>query len=197
VSAPGAGRARAFVALALGKELGVRLGTAVERALGAGERDFRLPRAEGLHLTLFFLGAIERARLATIEGLLRSALAGRAAPALALRGTGAFPGRGRERVLWAGVCELPPPGRLDACRQGVLSAVRRAGFDTSEEERQPFRPHVTVARPRERGQHVPAAFYELALDEPWTPRTVTLFESEPGGGPPRYRALAAIELAGT
>ena len=38
-------------------------------ALGgaAAQRDFRLPRAEGLHLTLYFLGDVERARIGVAD----------------------------------------------------------------------------------------------------------------------------------
>ncbi len=194
---PGAsGRARAFVALAVDPPLAERVLARVERALGAGEaqRHFRLPRAGGVHLTLFFLGSVERERLARVEGELRSALDGQGPPRLALTGTGAFPARGRERVLWIGVQEAPPGARLAACRSAVLAALRGSGFDTREEEREPFRPHVTVARRREARVRVPDEFYGLALDEPWTPREVMLLESHLGSGPARHEALARIEL---
>ncbi len=195
------------MALVLDETHGERLRREVERSLGAGEaeRHFRLPRAEGLHLTLYFLGAVERGRLSRVEAGLRLFLEGVPRPRLRLARSGAFPAKGRERVLWLGVEEREPLGRLAACRGAVLAALKQAGFDTSADEREPFHPHVTVARPRARRVRVPGEFYELALEEDWDPFEVALLESSvgpggPGGqggqgqGPARYRDLARFSL---
>lgn len=193
----GTGRARCFVALALGSEIGEEVCARVVAVLGAGEaeRNFRLPRPDGLHQTLFFLGSVERERLYRVEMELGSALAGKRAPRLLLARTGAFPSRTRARVLWIGLEERSVPGSLAAVRAAVLGALARSGFDTHAEERDPFRPHVTVARPRERRTHVPPGFFELELALAWDPTEVTLFESVLGDGPARYEPLARIPLA--
>ena len=99
----------------------------------------RWVRAEGIHLTLKFLGEIDESRLDQIE----SALAGSVESfviRVRLAKLGGF-GGGRLRVIWVGV-----EGDLDELRQ-LARVVERAlapvGF---EEESRPFRPHLTLAR---------------------------------------------------
>jgi len=195
---PPAARARAFLALPCGAELGRALFGAAVGALGGeapARRAYRLPRAEGLHATLFFLGDVERERLEGLWSAVRAELAGAAAPALVVDRAGAFPERGRERVLWLGLRE-ETQGRLAALHRGTLAAVRRAGFDTAGEERRPYRPHVTVARPRRPGTRVPDAFYELVPGIAWTAGEVALLESvRAETGPPVYEALERLALA--
>jgi 2'-5' RNA ligase len=201
VSAPGGARpdpARVFVALALGPELGARAGAAVAGALAPARDAWRLARADGLHLTLFFVGALARVRLAGLAAELAPALAPLPAPELRLRGTGVFPDARKPRVLWLGVAERSEPGRLAAARAAVLAALARAGVDTAAEARQPFTPHVTVARPERRGgRHgenrrvrVPEAFGALDLDAPWSPREAVLLESLAGPDGSRYEPVA-------
>jgi 2'-5' RNA ligase len=182
-------RARTFVALPLGTELGAELATRCAAVLDG--RAFRTARAEGLHLTLYFLGDIARERLAELAAELRASLAGQTAPALRLRGTGAFPAPKRPRVLWVGVEERAHPGRLESCRQAVLAGLAGAGVDTRAEAERAFRPHVTVARPRGR-ERLPAEFSALALALDWDPVGVELLESCSGPSGSRYERLASF-----
>lgn len=183
---PARARARLFVALPLGAELGVLVAA---RCAGALEgTPFRLARGEGLHLTLFFLGSAGREELPALVAALGTELAGLAAPTLRLGRTGAFPGASQARVLWVGVEECAPLGRLGACRRAVLNGLARAGVDTHSEEGRAFRPHVTVARPRGRAR-LPEAFGALALGLDWNPDGVELFESQPGPDGSRYLCL--------
>src|SRR6185503_19698799 len=124
-------RARTFVALPLGPQLGSIVAARCAPLLD--EQRFRRPRAEGLHLTLHFLGDVAREALHPLAASLRSSLAGVLAPALRLRGAGAFPDARDARVLWVGVEERAHPGRLAACRHAVLEGLSRAGIDTREE----------------------------------------------------------------
>ena len=132
-----------------------------------------------------------------IEGLeeeLRLVARGCPAPILTLAGVGSFPRRGRERVLWVGVREEGEP-RLGLLRDGVLDAFAAAGFDPAEERARPFRPHLTVARPRNpRRPRVPASFYEGELEIPWPIETLALVESLRTDGPNRYSAIATFPL---
>ena len=203
IDGPGA-TARTFVALTLDPQLAERVLAAVEQALDSGDarRHFRLPPADGLHLTLFFLGQLERGLLTRVQAELGTRLTGLAAPRLTLEATGAFPSRTRERVLWVGVGERASPGLLGTCRSAVLSALSAAGIDTRPEEQRPFRPHLTVARlreaqTRENRVRVPSTFYQLAFDDSWTPYQVTLFESELGRGPARHLPRARFALRET
>ncbi len=180
--------ARTFVSLGLGAQLGAEVAAEVEGVLGRA--DFRLSGAAGLHLTLAFLGEVERARLPALAAALAVELAGLAGPKLRLSGSGAFPSLARPRVLWVGVEERAAPGRLAACRAAVLAGLARAGLaelgaELGAERGVPaegvtahvFTPHVTVARPRGARSRVPEAFAALALAQPWTPAAVELCES--------------------
>lgn len=191
---PPAEPARVFVALMTGPELGGRIAADVLSALGgeeAAHRAFRLPRPEGLHLTLAFLGDLERVRLAPLAGALAAELAGAPAPRLWLEGAGAFPKRGHERVLWIGVGG-EGTRELASLAERVGRAARLSGAEPERHER--FHPHVTVARPRNRTR-VPEAFYELALDEAWHPGSVALVESVRSPRAPSYEVREAFSLA--
>jgi 2'-5' RNA ligase len=182
---------RLFVALMLGQELGRRVRDAVEALLGPAVRELRLPRAEGLHATLVFLGPVEEPRTGPLSAELARALAGARAPELTLTGAGAFPARGRERVLWVAAEERAAQGALADLHARVCTAVERAGFPA---ERRPLQAHVTVARPRGARPRVPEAFYALELGLEWRPREVHLVESLRGQGPSRYEPRAAFAL---
>jgi 2'-5' RNA ligase len=191
---PPAAWRRIFVALMLGAEGGARLMREVRATLGGEERAFRLPRDEGVHLTLVFLGDVAEERLDPRRRALAAALGGAPAPRLVVAGTGAFPGRGRARVLWSGVRE-EDGAALAHLREEALAAVEAQGFDVADERARPFRAHLTVARPRGAPRRVPVAFRELALAFAWRPAAVALAESIRGQGPARYRALCEIPLA--
>lgn len=183
---PARASARVFVALPLGAELGALVATRCAAVLD--QRAFRLARGEGLHLTFFFLGDVERGDLAGLTAVLRAELEGLAPPALRLGGSGAFPSPSHARVLWIGVEERAHAGRLGTCRRAVLEGLARVGVDTCTEQGRDFRPHVTVARPRGRA-HLSAAFGALALGLDWDPGAVELLESHPGSGGSRYGCL--------
>ena len=94
--------------------------------------------ANGLHLTLAFIGEVDERSRRSIEAALSEV---RAAPIpLSLRGLGHFPSEGPPRVLWAG----PSPVRaLSALSIRVRDALVSAGL--APERRKPV-PHVTLAR---------------------------------------------------
>jgi len=113
----------------------------VLRQLAGLDPELRPVRADGLHVTLRFLGRVEAGAEAPIH-----ALAGRVASetntfALSLEGMGTFPGRSRPRVLWAGVGE----GRQELSRlaEALGAAVAAEGCSTAPG---PFRAHCTLAR---------------------------------------------------
>lgn len=181
--------ARAFVALALGAELGAGVGARVSALLDRS--DWRLARPEGLHVTLAFLGSVERVRLEKLGAPFAEALVSLRAPALELTHGGAFPSWGRPRVLWIGAEERGEAGRLERCRAAVAAALHSQGFGLGDELGRPFRPHVTVARPRSRRVSVPVGFRALTIAAAWRPPAVTLYESRPAAGGSRYEPLAS------
>jgi RNA 2',3'-cyclic 3'-phosphodiesterase len=144
---------------------------------------------ESWHVTLKFLGAtppdlVDRTADAVAEA------AGQVTTfETRLTGLGAFPGRGRARVLWAGLDDRS--GRLAGLALGVDAVLA----DIFPPERRPLHPHLTVGRcdPAvrlpERFVETPVASVAFAVDG------VSLFRSHLGGGPPRYERLRRVPLA--
>jgi 2'-5' RNA ligase len=93
---------------------------------------------EQLHLTLRFIGAVERPVAEDIAAALASIHS--EAPVVALAGVGRFAQRGRTDTLWAGVTPADP---LRALHRKVDHACVRAGLVP---ERRAFVPHLTLAR---------------------------------------------------
>ena len=150
------------------------------------EDDWRFADADGWHLTLAFLGATEPDTVEPMTARVSDALRGFAPMNVAAGEIGGFPRGGRARVLWYGIADTD--GRLAA----LADAVRTAAGLSSEE---PFRPHVTLARSRDRrGARLPVPVKEA-------PRArvrvcdVVLFRSHLSVGPARYKELVRITLA--
>ncbi len=104
----------------------------------------RWVRSEGIHLTLKFLGATPVTQLATITDAIEETAAKSPAHHLQIDGLGLFGGR-RPRVLWAGL-----GGDTDIVRQCAArldGSLAQRGFPA---DRQPFAPHLTLARLRDR-----------------------------------------------
>jgi len=134
---------RLFVALELPERLLQAL-EAIQRDLrsNAGEH-LRMVRPEGIHLTLKFLGDVERDRRTAIDQALTEAVA----PfTLELKPAklGSFGGR-RIRVVWVGLGGMLD--ELGALARAVDQAMVSVGFDGED---RPFAPHLTLARVRDR-----------------------------------------------
>jgi 2'-5' RNA ligase len=99
---------------------------------------------EQLHMTLRFIGDVERPQAEDIAASLAAVHA--PAPVLRLAGVGQFDRRGRTDSLWAGVAPREPLSHL---HRKVDQACVRAGMVP---EGRAFLPHITVARiPRSHG----------------------------------------------
>ena len=94
--------------------------------------------AEGLHLTLAFIGEVDGSARRRITDAL--ALVQASPLSISLHGMGHFPPRGPLRVLWTGAS---PACALGSLSRGVRRALADAGFPS---ERRKFTPHVTLAR---------------------------------------------------
>jgi len=147
---------------------------------------------ETFHLTLAFLGetpdaAAERLHLA---------LTGLRAPDFALRlsGLGTFGGR-VPRTIWAGLAPAPD---LTALHSKLRAKLHAAGLNTP---RARFRPHVTLARLRQRPRGDDMTRLRWFLEDhggfaaaPFSGEAVTLFRSELGPDGAHYTALARYPL---
>jgi 2'-5' RNA ligase len=141
-----------------------------------------------LHLTLRFIGEVDRHLASDVD----AALSGIHHPrfALALNGLGAFDRRGEPVTLWAGVAPHEP---LRALHKKVDQALARAGV---EPDRRAYMPHITIARlPRGAGpvQSLVEASGGVA-SPPLEVDRFCLFESRLTPDGPVYTAVESYSL---
>lgn len=184
---------RLFVAIDLGDEARRALRAAQETCRRAN-LPVRWVDVAGAHLTLKFIGEVERERVPALATALRAVAARHRPLALHTDAPGAFPDLRRARVLWLGVA-----GALDA-----LAALQRdvdgalAGLGIPREAK-PFRPHLTLGRAREGASPPPAdlaaAFAGVRrVAAPLPADELRLMRSELGPGGARYTTLLAVPL---
>jgi 2'-5' RNA ligase len=165
----------------------VEAAAALERSLGPEASAYRFTDPATLHLTVRFLGAVPEAALAPVGAAVRAAAAAARPFTLHLAGAGAFPTPRRPRavtLLLGGEVAA-----LQALTDGLERGLMAAGLPP---ERRPLRPHVTVARARDRrgGPDLSAAL--AALGAPplrWEVTALTLFESHLERGGARHEAI--------
>lgn len=144
---------------------------------------------EQLHLTLRFIGEVER----PVAEDVAVALGSLHAPAIDMRlcGVGWFD-HGPRGALFARVAPKEP---IEALHDKIDRLLVRAGL---EPERRAFLPHVTLAR-RRRGADDPAAWLErhAGLTSPAAPCAhAILYQSHLGRGGSSYVAIDRYPLAG-
>jgi 2'-5' RNA ligase len=182
---------RLFLALDLPHDVRDAIGR-TRRELETRLGGWRWSRAEGIHVTVRFLGEVEAKRLTELAPRWeRAALEATGPIALEVSGLGAFPSPRRPRVLWVGVAEAPDRGRLRALAAAVEREARAAGF--APEDR-PFRAHATLARAAAGlATSPPEGAFEFG--RAWV-ESLTLFRSDLAPGGARYTALATFPLGG-
>lgn len=176
---------RLFVALRPPREIREILLAAMHGIAGA-----RWQSAEQLHLTLRFIGDVDRHKAedvaAALGPLYASAVTARVA------GVGLFERQGRPHMAWAGV---EPHAPLAALHRKVDQLLARFGVAA---ETRAFTPHITLAR-LNRGSGPVAPFLALNSDlasAAFCFGHVTLYESELGHGGSRYYPVARYPLDG-
>lgn len=146
-----------------------------------------------LHLTLKFLGETEPDAAARL-GPAMDAVASRHRPfAMRLRHVGAFPNFRRARVVWMGV---EPSPRLELLHHDVEVACADAGFPL---DGRPFRPHVTIARVRQRPEEpvlraLSRAAKRVDYEEEMMVGSIDLMRSTQGSAGSSYDRLHASPL---
>ncbi len=131
---------RAFIAIELPEEVKCYLRELVEDWKRL-DRGVKWTRSEGIHLTLKFLGNVDRSGLEAIKEFAGPVFAGRAPFSLSVAGTGAFPNPKRPRVIWAGVDDYDRI--LEPMVKDLETALEPLGF---EPEKRRFNPHLTIGR---------------------------------------------------
>lgn len=156
-----------------------------------GVPDARWQDDEQLHLTVRFIGEIERTQAEDVAAALGQVHA--PAPVVRLAGTGRFERRGHTTALWAGIVPHDP---LAALHRKVDAACVRAGLDP---ERRAYLPHITLARLSARAGRAPEIERWLAdtagLASPgFTLPHLVLYRSRLGRDGATYEAVARWPL---
>ena len=132
-----------FVSVGLSADAREALIDAVERIRREVPEGVQWARPDGMHLTLKFLGNIPSASVPPLLECVRELASVNQGFGLKLTRLGMFPNQRKPRVLWAGV-----GGELDALsslQQAAEDAINALGYPP---EQRPFRPHITLGRPR-------------------------------------------------
>jgi RNA 2',3'-cyclic 3'-phosphodiesterase len=151
--------------------------------------DFRWQDDEQLHVTLRFVGEVDR----PIAEDLASALSRIHSERFSIRvkGTGRFEQRS-SGTLWAGV---EPKEQLTALAAKVERVCQQVGLDP---ERRAFHPHITLARWKGRRSREVAAFLDRTRglsSDPFEVDNFILFESRLSRHGAHYEAVATFPLA--
>jgi len=147
------------------------------------------------HLTVHFLGNAGAEELRSFAGSI-SAAAARARPGeLPAGGAAVFPPRGPARVLAVGFAPSAALEHLGRLASAARSAAKEIGLQV---ETRPFRPHVTLARIRDRWSSAAVARFRSLVDgwpfPAWTMTRCVLYASRLGRDGASHAALAEWSL---
>jgi len=140
--------------------------------------DLTWTRPEQWHLTLTFHAEIDADQVRRLERTVARCAAIRDATSARFGGGGAFPSRTRGRILWVGV--EPADEGLAGIQRNLTARLRRQGWDLDDRR---YRPHLTVARSRERrdlGAMVDAL--DAYAGPSWAVDRIAVVVSRPGDG---------------
>ncbi|MCP4004034.1 MAG: RNA 2',3'-cyclic phosphodiesterase [bacterium] len=179
---------RTFIAVPLPESVRDSAAEALADArVALGERARWTP-AENLHLTLKFLGDVDRDQLPKLIQRLQAKLAGVAVFEAALGGLGAFPNAREASVLWLGVTtglsDLAKLARKVDAASKVVGVAR---------EKRPFRAHLTLARLRT-PERVDVERMKAPEEVPFRVEQVILYESRLSPDGARHVPLAHLPL---
>jgi 2'-5' RNA ligase len=188
---------RTFIAIELDEPTKMQLMDLQKRLkVEMPERAIRWVRAEGIHLTLKFLGDGPATRIERIAEELKEACQGFAPFGLKCVGLGCFPNARRPRVVWVGIEE--ETGNLARLQRAIEKRLAPLGYPP---EKRPFNPHLTLGRVRSRvrsgelrrvGELIEAA--DIGLLSEMEARAVGLIRSDLGPSGAVYTPLAEAPL---
>jgi RNA 2',3'-cyclic 3'-phosphodiesterase len=196
---------RLFVGIDIEPEIRERLARFVDGVQGFAP-DARWVRPETFHVTLKFIGEVAELKVDSVKSALASVRG--TATQISFRGAGFFPTPRSARVFWIGIEADDNLRALAASVDTALSGATSLGI---EPERQPYTPHLTLARASQRSSRSPhqkprpggRAFERLqeklgALPAPdfgtMTAREFFLFESKLSPAGARYSKIARYGL---
>jgi len=135
---------RTFIALELPDQAKLDI-AAVQNDLTSAGLKLRWVKPQNIHLTLKFLGEVDREKIADICDVLTAVACRHQFFNLQPRGLACFPGLKNPRVMWVGIS-----GELDvlkALQNDVENVLIPLGFNA---EKRSFRGHLTIGRIKNR-----------------------------------------------
>jgi len=150
--------------------------------------EFRWSAADNLHLTVRFVGSVERE---LVEGIADRLDATPGPPiSLELGDAGTFRRSRMARVVWLGLSSGAEA--LTALAARVEAECRSAGLPP---EPRPFQPHMTLARARSREGASPPELPAIPRLEPWVATELVLFWSQLKKSGAVHEPIRTIRLA--
>ena len=186
-------KVRAFIAISLPESVLQTMLDAQKQLKRSGLK-IRWVRKEGIHLTLKFLGDVDRRDVDSIRAAMWQATQAFSPLVLQGEGLGVFPDLRRARVVWVGVSgDIKPLRALQRALEDQLDAL---GF---QKEKRPFKGHLTLGRVKGRLDVVKLGEALRGLGdfrtESFTAQSVVLYQSDlrPDGAVYTKLAEAGLE----
>ena len=183
---------RTFIAISLPESVLQAMMNAQEALKESGFR-IRWVRKEGIHLTVKFLGDIERGDVERIHSAMQQVAQAFSPLALQGEGLGVFPDLRRPRVVWAGVSG--DMERLRALQRELEARLAGLGFP---KEKRSFKGHLTLGRIKDRMDGVKLGEALRALGDfrttTFTVHSLVLFQSDLRPDGAVYSRLAEARL---
>ncbi len=183
---------RSFIAIDLPEPV-LQAIAKVQEGFQGSNLNIRYVRKEGIHLTLKFLGDIDRADVEKIHAAMGRATKGFSPFTLRGEGVGVFPDLKRPRVVWAGLS-----GDIEALRslqRDLEYQLNGLGFP---KEKRSFKGHLTIGRVKGRLDRTNLSRTIEASGgfqtESFTVRSVVLFQSDLRPHGAVYSRLAEVSL---
>jgi len=154
-------------------------------------RELKWVAMENFHITLKFLGSVERERIKKIKEVLERVAEKHSPFKLKPDSLGTFPEKGSLKVLWL---SLVDGEKIKSLATDVENSLTSIGFP---KEKRPFTPHLTLARARRNSKE------RITLDDFEVKRVqfpyflvdhFTLYESELKPDGPIYKKIVEFKL---
>jgi 2'-5' RNA ligase len=133
---------RSFIAIEIPSEIKSALLDLQNDLRGAGA-DVAWTNPDNIHLTLKFLGEIDKKLISEVEKVCVETIADVPPFKLSINGTGVFPNARHPRILWVGLGGEVE--RLERLQEQLDERLVGIGFENEEKD---FQPHLTVGRIR-------------------------------------------------
>ena len=183
---------RLFISIEVPEAVKKELAVVQGRLRGAGV-DASWTRAEGMHLTLKFLGEVSEQQVPGIMSNLRKAAEGTGPLGFSVSGVGTFPNPIKARVVWIGLGgDIEKLTRLQVAVEKAMVLL-----GTAREERK-FTPHLTLGRikfirSRDRWTKTLAEVKDISLTG-FEATSVSLIKSELKPSGAVYTDMGRVEL---